>query len=143
MRLQRLNYNDAEAVDVVFTNVAGATVTLGGAVGVTVTAASLDGNQGVYALVTAPIVGVALTNVPNNAVGMARAYGFVNSVFVFAVGSSVTVNAGDVIGGGAAGSLGFNSTGIRTVLHPVTALEAAGAAICSPGGYIRGFVRAL
>lgn len=143
MRLQRINYNDPEAVDVVFTNAAGATITLGGAVGLTTTAASLDGNLGVYALATQPFIGVALSNVPNNSVGMARAYGFVNSVFVFAVGSSVTVNVGDVIGGGAAGSLGFNSTGIRTVLHPVTALDAAGAAVCSPGGYIRGFVRAL
>lgn len=143
MRLLRLNSNKAELMDVAFTNVSGATVTLGGAVGITTTAASLDGNAGVYALVTQPLLGVSLSNVPNNAVGMARAYGFVNSVFVFAVGSSVTVNAGDVIGAGVAGSLGFNSTGIRTVFAPVTAVEAAGAAICSPGGYIRGFVRAL
>lgn len=144
MRIQKLNFNDPEAIDVVVTNVAGATITLGGAVGLTTTAASLDGNQAVYAMVAHPLVGVALSNIPNNAVGLARSYGFVNSVFVFAVGSSVTVNAGDALGNAnVAASLGFNSTGVRTVLGPVIALEAAGAAVCSPGGYIRGFVRAM
>lgn len=138
-----LNYNDPEYVDVVFTNVNGATITLGGAVGVCSTAASLDGNQAVYASATMPFLGVALANTPVNAVGMARAYGFVNSVFVFAVGSSATTGVGEPIGPGVGASLGFNSTGIKTTLHPVTALDAAGAAICSPGGYVRGFVRAL
>jgi hypothetical protein len=143
MRIQKLNYNDPEAVDVVFTNAKGATITLGHAVGITTLAASVDGNLAVAATADNPFVGIALKNVPNNEVGEARAYGFVNSVFVFAVGSSVTVNAGDVMGPGAAASLGVNSTGVRTVLAPVYAATAAGAAICSPGGYVKGFVRAL
>ncbi len=143
MRIQKLNYNSTEVVDVAFTNVRGATLTLGHGVGVCGLAASLSGNNAVSPTEANPVQGVSLSDVPVNYVGMARAYGVCNSVFVFAVGSSVTVNAGDVIGAGAAGSLGFNSTGVRTVLGPVTALTAAGAAICSPGGFITGFVRAL
>lgn len=142
MRLQRLNYNDPEAVDVVFTNAAGATITLGGAVGLTTTAASVDGNLGVYALAAHPFIGIALTDVPNNAVGLARAYGFVNSVLLFGTATSATVNAGDVIGAGVAGSLGFNSTGIRTVLGPVTAMQVVSNTTSAPV-YIKGFVRAL
>src|SRR5687767_5713774 len=129
MRIQQLNYNDAEAVDVVFTNAKGATITLGHAVGLTTLAASVNGNLAVAATAANPFFGIALSDTPNNGVGMARAYGFVNSVFVFAVGSSVTVNAGDVLGAGAAASLGVNSTGVRTVLGPVYAAEAAGAVI--------------
>lgn len=143
MRIQKLNYNDPEAVDVVFTNAQGATITLGGAVGLTTTAASVDGNLGVYALYAQPFVGIALSDVPNNAVGMARAYGFCNSVFVFAVGSSVTINAGDPLGPGVAGSLGVNSTGIRHAYGPVTALQAPSPTVGSASGYIKGFVRAL
>ena len=143
MRIQKLNYNDPETVDVVFTNASGATITLGNAVGLTTLAASVDGNLAVAATAANPFIGISLSDVPNNAVGMARAYGFVNSVFLFAVGSSVTVNAGDVVGPGAAASLGVNSTGVRTVLGPVVAATAAGAALCSPGGYIKGWVRAL
>ena len=143
MRIQKLNYNDPEAVDVVFTNAAGATITLGHAVGLTSLAASVDGNLAVAASYANPFLGISLSDVPNNAVGMARAYGFCNSVFVFAVGSSVTINLGDPLGPGAAGSLGVNSTGIRHALGPVTALTAPSPGVGSPGGYIKGFVRAL
>jgi hypothetical protein len=143
MRIQKLNRDDAEVVDVAFTNVRGATLTLGHAVGVCGLAASLSGNNAVSPTEANPFQGISLSDVPVNGVGMARAYGVVSSVFVFAVGSSVTVNAGDVMGPGAAASLGVNSTGVRTVLAPVYAATAAGAAICSPGGYVKGFVRAL
>lgn len=143
MRIQKLNRSGVEAVDIAFTNVKGATLTLGHGVGLCGLAASLSGNNAVSPTAANPVLGVSLSDVPVNGVGMARAYGVVNSVFVFAVGSSVTVNAGDVLGAGAAGSLGFNSTGIRTVLGPVVALEAGGAIVGSPGGYIKGFARCL
>lgn len=134
-----------ETVDVMFTNVQGASATLGQAVCVVTTAASIDGFSCALPSVTCNrlFYGISLRTVPNNGVGLARAYGIANSVAVFATGTSGTVIAGDPLGPGVAGSLGVNSTGLVYVLGPVLALDQAGAAICSPGGYIRGFVRAL
>ena len=57
-------------------------------------------------------------------------------------GTSVTNAVGIALGPGPA-SLGVNSTGALETFGPVIALEAIGAAINSPGGYARGFVRAM
>ena len=133
-----------ETVDVAFTNAQGATITLGLPVALTTTANSVDGKLAVLpaAANLASFYGIALKNTPNNATGLARAFGFVRSVAIFATGASVTIAAGSPVGPGPA-SLGVNSTGLRDNLGPVIAMEAIGAAICSPGGYARGFVRAL
>lgn len=132
-----------ETVDVMFTNVQGASVTLGLPVSVTTTAASVDGYSCVLPATgqVRTFYGISLRTVPNNGVGLARCYGIANSVAVFATGTSGTVIAGDPLGPGVAGSLGVNSTGLTYVLGPILALDQAGAAICSPGGYVRGFVR--
>lgn len=133
-----------ETVDVTITNAQGATITLGYPAAYTTTAASVDGKLAVLPA-TANLftfAGIALNNIPNNGVGLVRAYGFCNSVAIFATGTSVTVGAGVVMGPGAA-SLGVNSTGAVSTFGPVIAMASIGAAVNSPGGYAKGFVRSL
>lgn len=133
-----------ETVDVGFTNAQGATITLGFPVALTTTAASVDGKLAVLPATSnlQTFYGIALKNVPNTDFGLARAYGFCNSVAIFATGTSGTVAVGIALGPGPA-SLGVNSTGLKESFGPVIAMETFGAAICSPGGYAKGFVRAL
>lgn len=134
-----------ETADLVVKNVAGATVTLGYAAAVTTTTASLNGANVVLPATSqvATFVGVALQNIPDNSVGRVRAYGYVASTFIFATGASATNAVAIALGPGVAGSNGINSTGLKDFLGPVIALEAIGAAINSPGGYAKTFVRAL
>lgn len=145
MIIQGINKSDPPVADIVVTNAAGATITLGYAAAFTTTAASLGGN-----LVVLPaagqnqtFAGIAVKNLPNVAWGRVRAYGYASSVFIFAVGSSVTNAVGIAVGPGVAGSNGVNSTGLKDFFGPVILMEAAGAAVNSPGGYAKGFVRAL
>lgn len=134
----------AEAIDVAFTNAQGATITLGFPVALTTTAASVDGKLAVLPATSNLLTfyGIAIKSVPNNAFGYARAYGYCGSVAIFATGTSVTNAVGIALGPGPA-SLGVNSTGAISTFGPVIALEAIGAAVNSPGGYARGFVRAM
>lgn len=136
----------AEFIDVAVRNVQGATITAGLPVCFTNLAASVDGAQAVLPVATGlrTFAGIALKTIPNNGVGLVRAYGYMQSVAIFALGASATVAIDEVLGVGVAGSLGVNSTGLQA--RPggfVVALEAIGAAINSPGGYAKGFVRAL
>lgn len=133
-----------ESVDVGFTNAQGATITLGMAVCLTTTAASVDGKLAVLPATDnlLSFYGIALRNVPNNAYGLARAYGWCNSVAIYATGSSGT-NATGIALGPAASKTGVNSVGSLDTFGPVILMETVGAAINSPGGYARAFVRAL
>lgn len=149
MNIGLLFGNDAKhgnRVRVPFLNVQGATITAGLPIAFTNLAASVDGAAAVLPVATCQRTfgGICVRTTPNNGVGVAIARGYVASVAVFATGTSATVAIDEIMGVGVAGSMGVNSTGLLT--RPggfVVALEPAGAAICSPGGYIKGFVRAL
>ncbi len=136
-----------EFVDVAVRNVQGATITAGLPVCFANLAASCDGAQAVLpaAGVLRTFAGIAVKTIPNNGIGLVRAYGLLNSVAIFATGTSATVAIDEILGVGVAGSLGVNSTGLIGTRPGgfVVALEAVGAAINSPGGYVKGFVRAL
>lgn len=145
MQLQKINRDDPEFIDVVFENAQGATISLGFPACFTTTANSNDGVKATLPVATGhkTFAGVALRDTPNNAKGaLARAYGFCGSVRIYAHGTSVTIAAGEALGTGPS-SNGFSSTGNTYALGPVLAMEAIGAAINSPGGYAKGFVRAL
>lgn len=133
-----------EHVDLVVVNASGATITVGNAAAFTTTAASVDGIQVVSPAVNnnRTFAGIAIKSIPNVGVGLVRAYGFVQSVFLFATGSSTTVTVQDPLGPGVAGSLGIGSTTLREQLGPVIALETV-SNTNSAGTYIKGFVRAL
>lgn len=135
-----------EYVDIAFRNVEGATITLGLPVVFTNLAASLDGGQAVLPKSTCQrmFAGISFKTVPNNGIGLARALGYFQSVAIFATGSSGTVALDEILGVGATGSLGVNSTGL--LARPggfVIACEAIGAAVNSPGGYAKGYVKCL
>lgn len=145
MIIQAINKNSPPKVHVVATNAAGATITLGYAAAYTTTAASLDGNKVVLpaASQVATFAGIAVKNIPDNEVGRLQVYGYNQSVFIFATGTSVTNAIGIAVGPGVAGSNGVNSTGLKDFLGPVVLAEAVGAAVNSPGGYAKAFIRAL
>lgn len=134
-----------EEVDVNYENVQGATITNALPVALCTTTSSNDGNNAVLpaAANALTFIGVALGDTPNNGFGLARAYGFVNSVRIFAHGTSVTTAAGVAIGPAIATSNGFSSTGLVTAFGPLVSMEAIGAAVNSPGGYAKAFVRAM
>lgn len=139
-------YLSPDVIDMPIRNVHGATITVGLPANYTNTAASLDGAQATLPVSTALrlFAGIALKTIPNNGLGLVRAYGLVNSVAIFAHGASVTIAADVTMGVGVAGSLGVSSTGFVGVGGGyVISCEAAGALVCSAGGYIKGFVRAL
>lgn len=135
-----------EFIDIAVRNVQGASITAGLPVCFTNLAASADGGQVVLPVSTClrTFAGIAIRTIPNNGIGLVRAFGYMASVAIFALGTSATVAIDEVLGVGVAGSLGVNSTGLQA--RPggfVVNLEAIGAAINSPGGYVKGFVRAL
>ena len=136
---------DPPKSDLVLTNVSGATITLGHAASYTTTSASLNGYNVVSPAVgqNATFAGIAVKNIPNTQAGRVRAYGYHDSIFIFATGTSGTCAIDIAVGPGVAGSLGVNSTGFKDNFGPVILAAAQGAAINSPGGYARGFVRAL
>lgn len=132
----------AEYVDIIVKNVSGATITTGYGAAFTTTAASADG-IGVVLPATSNLrsyVGPALTDIPNNAIGTVRAYGFVNSVFVFPHGSSATIAIGEPLAP-AAGSLGHGSTGLVYAYGPLVNMAAVNAVVVSPGGYTTAHIR--
>src|SRR5687768_7115091 len=120
MRIQRINLDDPEAVDVVVVNAQGATITLGYPAAFTTTANSADGVKAVLPAASnlKSFAGIALSNIPNTEPGMVRAYGYVSSIAVFATGTSGTVALGEALGVGPA-SLGVNSTGLKDSYGPV------------------------
>lgn len=145
MKIQAINKNSPPHADIVVTNAAGATITLGYAASYTTTAASVDGNKVVLPAAgqIQTFAGIALKNIPDVDIGLLRAHGYAASTFIFATGTSGTNAVGIALGPGVAASNGVNSTGLKDNFAPVIALEAIGAAINSPGGYAKTFVRAL
>lgn len=144
MQFQRVNRTNAETGFGVFKNVSGGAITAHHPICFTTTAASVDGHQAV-----APATGQVLTfgginnaDLADNDVGLYQCYGYRDSVRVYAHGTSVTIGAGVAVGP-AAGSNGVSSTGLVDTYGPVVSMEAIGAAVCSPGGYGKAFIRAL
>jgi hypothetical protein len=144
MQTQVVNDTGAEIMYGNFTNASGATITLGYPIAFTTTAASVDGNKAVLPATSnlLTFAGIAEADVADNGVGRYIAYGYAASTYIFAIGSSVTCAVGIALGPNAA-SLGVNSTGLLDTYGPVVGLEVIGAAINSPGGWARAFVRAM
>ncbi len=97
MFFQQLNRKDADNVYVSVYNVEGATITTGRAVALAV-GASNDGVNAVIANAAADypgFIGIAQKDIPANDYGLIQVSGFVNSVLISNVGSSITINAGD------------------------------------------------
>lgn len=96
MQFQQLNRTDAENVYRIVKNAQGATITTG--LPVSLVHTSTDGVKAVIADAAADstgFVGVAVQDIANNDFGRVQVSGFVNSILISHVGSSITVNAGD------------------------------------------------
>jgi hypothetical protein len=104
MRFQQLNRTDSENVYRVVKNVQGATITTGRAVSLVHT--STDGVSAVIADAAADntgFIGIATEDIANNDYGQVQIGGFVASVLLSHVGTSITINAGDPLVPGPAG----------------------------------------
>lgn len=96
MQFARINKTGQENVYRVVLNVEGATITTG--LPVSLVNTSTDGVSAVNANAAADytgFIGVAVQDIANNDYGRVQIGGFVNSVLISNVGSSVTINAGD------------------------------------------------
>lgn len=125
-------------------NVSGGTLSGNHPACLTTTAASLDGHAAVSPATgqVRTFKGIVDRDIKDTNYGLVQCYGYRDSVRIFAHGSSVTI-AVDSPMGPAAGSNGVSSSGIKDEYGPGISMEAAGAAVCSGGGYIKGFIRGL
>ena len=105
MLFRRLNRSGAENVYRVIQNVEGATITAGLPVALQILASN-DGVQATIANASADypgFIGVATKEIANNDFGLIQTSGFVSSVLISNVGTSITINAGDPLVPAAAG----------------------------------------
>lgn len=97
MIIPKLNRNQAEKIFMSVTNVGAATITTGLPVGLAI-GASCDGVNAVNANAAAAypgFIGIAIKDIAVNDYGLVQIAGFVNSVYLSNVGTSLTINAGD------------------------------------------------
>lgn len=106
MQIATVNRERSEKVYISVKNVEGATITAGLPVGYALGAAS---NNGVNAVIANAAVdypgflGIAVADIPNNEYGRVQIAGYVGSILLSNVGSSITINAGDPLVPGPAG----------------------------------------
>lgn len=144
MQFQRVNRTDAEKAFGICRNASGATISGNYPVCFSTTSGSNNGLD-----VVAPAAANALTfggiadaDITNTDYGRFQVYGYRDSVRIFATGTSGT-NAAGIALGVAAASNGVNSTGLLDTYGPVLSMESIGAAVNSPGGYAKAFLRLL
>ncbi len=144
MQFQTVNRTDAEKGFGICKNVSGGVISGNYPVCFTTTTSSNDGHQ-VVAPATANLqtfAGFADEDLADNGIGRYQCYGYRDSVRIFAHASSATNAAGIALGPNA-GSNGVNSTGLKETYGPVISMESIGAAVNSPGGYAKAFIRLM
>lgn len=98
MLIQQLNRTDPERVQIVVKNVdGGGSITTGLGVSFPITGASIDGISSVRTTgaLARGFIGVATQDIAINGFGLVTAWGYVNSVQISNVGTSITITAGD------------------------------------------------
>lgn len=136
MLFQQLNRSDSDKVYISVKNVEGATITAARAVSLVNT--STDGVNAVIANAAADyrgFVGFAKADIANNDYGLIQVSGFVDSILLSNVGSSITINAGDMLIPGAAGMFsgvpGAANAGLKVVLASNVPVAVSAAGYCS------------
>lgn len=105
MQVGTVNRDQSENVYISVKNVEGATITVGLPVGYAL-GVSNDGVNAVIANAAADFpgfLGIAVRDIPNNEYGRIQTAGYVGSILLSNVGSSITINAGDPLVPSAAG----------------------------------------
>lgn len=145
MIINRVNRDQSEKIFVSVQNVEGATITTGLPVSLKTAAASIDGVQAVIANAAGDFpgfYGVAVKDIANNDYGLIQIGGFVASVLISNVGSSITINAGDPLVPGPVGFFSaapsYANSGFRW-LHAASNVPAA----VSAASYVSGLIRML
>lgn len=98
MQFSRINKTGQENVYRIVLNVEGATITTG--LPVSLVNTSTDGISGVIANAAADypgFIGWSVADIANNDYGRVQIGGFVNSILLSNVGTSITINAGDAL----------------------------------------------
>lgn len=121
MQIQTANRELSEKVFISVKNVEGATITTGLPVAYAL-GTSNDGVSAVRANAAGDypgFIGVAVDDIANNDYGQVQISGFVNSILLSNVGSSITINAGDPLvpaaGGFFSGAPTYANSGFRWI----------------------------
>lgn len=112
MLIQQLNRTDAEKIQIMVKNVDGSgSITTGFGAMFVMAGASIDGISSTKSTGAAVkgFVGVSTQDIAINGFGLVTAWGFVNSVQISNVGSSITITAGDTLIPGAVAGTFFSS----------------------------------
>lgn len=150
MQTAQLNQTTAEKVLLLVKNVDGGgsiTTGLGAAFPLAAANASIDGISTVK--ITAALwpgfAGIAIQDIAINAFGLVQAYGLVSSIQISAVGTSLTVTAGDQLKAGAVAGTFFSSVAPETTsTQYYKYLHVGGTlAISANPVWVTGIVRAL
>ncbi len=144
MLFKKLNRDGAENVFRTVKNVEGATITTGLAVALAV-GVSNDGVQAVIdnAAEDHPaFIGYATKDIANNDYGLVQISGFVNSILLSNVGSSLTINAGDPLVAGPAGAFSAAPTYANSGFKFVQAASNVPAAV-SAAAYVSGLIKGI
>lgn len=141
MQFQTVSRENPERMYRSIKNVEGATITTGLPVALAL-GTSNDGISAVIADAAAVypgFVGIALSDIPNNEYGRIQGMGFVNSVLISNVGTSITINAGDPLVPSAKGMFSAAPTYANSGFKWVTAASNVPAAI-SAAAYVSGII---
>lgn len=142
MQVQRVNRNDPERVYMAVQNIEGATITTGLPVAYA-QGTSNDGLGVVIANAAADypgFLGIALNDIPNNEYGRIQTAGFVNSVLLSNVGTSITIAAGSPLVPSPAGMFSAAPTYANSGFKWVTVASNTPAAV-SAAAYVSGLIR--
>lgn len=145
MDIQAVNRNDVEYARVAFKNVSGGgSITTGYGLQLIQSAASFDGLSCTPSTAAAikNFHGIVVRDTPINGFGKATAYGYVASVVISNVGTSITVTAGDTLIPGAVAGTFFSSVTDAAMTTILNKYVVAGAtANISALNWVSGFVR--
>jgi hypothetical protein len=142
MQIQTVNRSNPERVYMSIKNVEGATITTGLPVALAL-GTSNDGISATIANAAADypgFLGIALSDIPNNEYGRVQTAGFVNSVLISNVGTSITINAGDPLVAAPGGMFSGAPTYANSGFKWVAAASNVPAAI-SAAAYVSGLIR--
>lgn len=144
MLTQQINKENSEKVYVTVTNMEGATITTGLPVAY-VLGNSMDGSGVVIANAAGDypgFMGVAFRDIPRNGYGLVQISGYVQSVLISNVGSSITINATDPLVPGPVGFFSGAPTYANSGFKWVQAASNVPAAV-SAAAYVSGLIKVV